>query len=31
MITDQSRVPNPAEDAEWLSHLSTKLDQIFAA
>jgi len=31
MITEQSRVPNLADDAEWLSHLSTKLDQIFAA
>lgn len=31
MITEQSRVPNLADDAEWLSHLSGKLDQIFAA
>jgi hexulose-6-phosphate isomerase len=31
MITEQARVPNLTDDAEWLSHLSTKLDQIFAA
>lgn len=31
MITEQSRVPNLTDDAEWLSHLSAKLDQIFAA